>query len=105
MSKVAKISISNDSDKPLLISLEPWGEDYTLLAKEEVEIIAQDCGDDFYYSVVYYDDFVAVYAEGGRRNEYLRVYIKGIELQCGYNREFSPSGFQKDDVLEAGELE
>ncbi|HEY8562760.1 MAG TPA: hypothetical protein VIL74_20450 [Pyrinomonadaceae bacterium] len=105
MAKNAKILISNDSERPLLISLEPWGEDYTLLAKEEVEIIAADCPDDFHYNVVYYNDFIAVYVEGGSGNEYPRVYRKGVELKCGYNREFSPDNFRRDDILEAGELE
>jgi hypothetical protein len=105
MAKTERILITNDSDKPLLISLEPWGEDYTLVSKEEVEIIAGNCGEDFYFNVVYYNDFVAVYVEGGKGDEYPRVYSKGIELSCGYNREFSPDRFYYDDILEAGELE
>lgn len=105
MAKTERILITNDSDKQLLILLEPWGEDYTLLAKEEVEIVARDCREDFYFNVVYYNDFVAVYAEGGKGDEYPRVYKKGVELKCGYNREFSPDSFHHDDILEAGELE
>jgi hypothetical protein len=35
-SKSVKIEISNNTKKPLLLSLEPWGEDYTLLEQEEV---------------------------------------------------------------------
>jgi len=105
MAKTEKLLITNDSDKPLLISLEPWGEDYTLLAKEEVEIIARDCRDDFHYNVVYYNDFVAVYVEGGKGDEHPGVYCQGIKLQSGYNRDFSPDNFHHDDILEAGELE
>lgn len=105
MAKTEKILISNDSDKPLLISLEPWGEDYTLMAKEEVEIIARNCQEDFHYHVVYYNDFVAIYVEGGKGDEYPRVYRKGVELNGGYNREFSPDSFHRDGILDAGELE
>ncbi len=90
MNKTEKLLISNNSNKPLLISLEPWGEDYTLKLKEEVEIIADDCEKDFYYHVVYENNYVAVYAEG-KGNEYPRVYSKGVELECGYNRNLSPT--------------
>jgi hypothetical protein len=87
-SKSVKIEISNNTKKPLLLSLEPWGEDYTLLEQEEVEIIADDCGENFHYQVVFHENFVAVWADGG--NEYPKVYKNGEELDCGYNREFSP---------------
>jgi len=84
-----KIVIDNNSDKPLTISLEPWGEDYTLRAKEAVEIITEDCGQDFHFSIVYEVDYIAVYAEGND-NEYPRVYKNGEEVECGYNRNLSP---------------
>lgn len=105
MGKTEKILIANYSDKPLLMMLEPWGEDYTLKPKEGFEIITEDCGADFYYSVSYENAWIAVYVEGGSRNEYPRVYSKGVELECGYNRELSPESFRQDDILEAGELE
>ncbi len=82
--KTERILITNYSDKPLLMMLEPWGEDYTLLANEEFEIIAEDCEQDFYYNIVPTENCISVYAEG---NEYPRVYKDGVEIDCGYNRE------------------
>lgn len=66
--------------------LEPWGEDYTLREDETVEIIAEDCEQDFYFHVVYEKNYIAVYAEGDHY-AYPRVFSKGVELDCGYNRD------------------
>jgi hypothetical protein len=88
--KTEKIVIRNGFENPLLLSLEPWGEDYTLLKNEEVEIVAKDCHENFYYNVCFENDYIAVWAEGGNRSEYPRIYKNGEELDCGYNREFSP---------------
>ena len=104
MAKTEKIKLINYSNKPLLLSLEPWGEDYTLREKEEVEIIAEDCGADFHFEVVYETDYIAVYP-GGSGNEYPRVFSNGVELDCGYNRELSPVDARQDAILEADELE
>lgn len=89
MGKTEKMVIANYSFKPLLVMLEPWGEDYTLKPKEQFEIIAEDCETDFYYSVSYENDYVAVYAEGGSGREYPRVYSHGSEVDCGHNRELT----------------
>ena len=80
--------ISNDFVKPLLLSLEPWGEDYTLKVNETVEIIAKDCSEDFYFHIAPKTDYWAVYAEGSG-NDYPRVYSNGIEVDCGYNRDLT----------------
>jgi hypothetical protein len=88
MSRTVKINISNSLNKPLILSLEPWGEDYTLGIDEKVEIIAQDCSEDFYFHIVPHNDFMAVYAEGSG-NDYPRVYSNGIELDGGYNRDLT----------------
>jgi hypothetical protein len=67
MRKAEKIVISNHSGHPLLVMLEPWGEDYTLRAEEKVEIVAENRGEGFYYTDAYEIDHVAVYAQGGER--------------------------------------
>jgi len=88
MSRTVKIEIANRFNKPLVLSLEPWGEDYTLKIDEEVEIIAKDCSKDFYFSIVPHNDYMAVYAEGSG-NDYPRVYSNGVEVECGYNRDLT----------------
>lgn len=89
MAKTEKLQIRNRKKDPLLLSLEPWGEDYTLLKGEDIEIIAEDCDEQFYYSVDFDEYYAAVYAEGDNK-AYPEVYKNGKELDCGYNREFSP---------------
>ena len=43
MRKSEKLVIFNHTETPLALSLEPWGEDYTLLEREKVEVVAEDC--------------------------------------------------------------
>ena len=90
MKKTEKIVITDYSDKPLILSREPWGEDYTLKPEEKFEISGEDCGDGFYYDVCCENDYIAVWADGGKADEYPGVYSAGVELQCGYNRNLSP---------------
>lgn len=51
MTKSEKLVLINDTEKFLELSLEPWGEDYTLRDKEVVEVIAENCSENFFYSV------------------------------------------------------
>jgi hypothetical protein len=65
--------------------LEPWGEDYTLLPDETVEVVAKDAKKSFYFHVVNIVEGVQVYAEGTCGS--VSVFHNGKLLERGYNRE------------------
>ena len=79
-----KIIVRNYSDEPRTLYLEPWGEDYVMMPKDEFEIVEQNPNENFHFQIDFNDD-ILVWAEG-QNDAYPRVYLKGEELLCGHNR-------------------
>jgi|GEM_PF-6426267 len=88
----SKIVVNNRSQKPLLVVIEPWAEDYVLTPKETLTFTALESGEDFYYSMVVEQDgeVILLYAEGA----FDRVVAHtddGKLIEFGYNRHLNPN--------------
>jgi hypothetical protein len=80
----AKIEVSNDTKEPRIVWLEPWAEDYTLLPKEVLLILARSESEQPWFHVVIGEKHTQVYSEAGDMAE---VFQNGISLSCGHKRE------------------
>ncbi len=83
---VSKIGISNHCNNPRsrVVYVEPWGEDYTLLPNEKLEIIAQPSDDIApWFYIVESDVYTQVYCEATCDFE---IWQEGQRLECGHNR-------------------
>lgn len=89
MKKTEKMVFTNNTNQPLLLILQPKGEDFTLLAGEEVEIITEDCEKTFYYWFNLKNNSLEIWGEGDIE-ACPSFYINGLELSSGHNREFNP---------------
>lgn len=80
------IHLSNSRKSPVVIYIEPLGEDYTLLPSETVQILAIGSSPASYLN---WDEkengCIQVYAEGDCTAIF--VYQDGTELSCGYQRQ------------------
>jgi hypothetical protein len=96
---VARITVRNDADRPRVIWLEPWAEDFTLLPGEEFEIVAQDKAKQPWFALVEWPDATQVYVEslsGWDAQDGAKAYQQtvgcfevlqdGNRLECGHNR-------------------
>jgi len=83
----SKLGVSNRRTAPHVVSVEPWGHDFTLLPGEELEIIA--FGDDVvpYFHLVEWDGTSQVYCEEAVTFQVLQA---GEQLKCGHNRQPYP---------------
>jgi hypothetical protein len=80
----AKIVIENDTDRPRIVWVEPWGEDYTLLPKEKLEVIVRNGSEPLWFHVVEYVEGCQVYVEG-YTNDYEVTQNDRIRY-CGHQR-------------------
>jgi hypothetical protein len=80
----ARIRVQNNTEKPRIVWVEPWAEDFTLLAGEELEIIARGTTEQPWFHIVEWPDSTQVYLEGV--SEDYEVLQSGIHLECGHNR-------------------
>jgi hypothetical protein len=64
--------------------VEPWGEDYTLLPQEELEIMIHYEAELPWFHLVERDHSTQVYIE--TCNEF-EIYQKGDRLECGHKRQ------------------
>lgn len=85
-SPAAKIGVINSRDcsQSRVVYVEPWGEDYTLLPGEELEIVATGPNSPPWFNVVEWDQATSVYIEGDCAD--FAVYQAGQRLECGHNR-------------------
>lgn len=83
MKRNVKITVSNNSLKPITLWLEPWGADFGMMPKDEFEIIAENADKEFYFHVVINED-IQIYAEG--KSDYPGIYQRDLELETGHNR-------------------
>ena len=83
----SKLGISNHKATPHVVAVEPWGEDFTLLAGEELEIVA--CGDTNipHFELVESEGSTQVYCE---ETVSFKVLQGSVELACGHNRQPGP---------------
>lgn len=91
MKRSVKMRVSNDFPEPIIVLLEPWGADFTMMPKDKFEIIADNANEEFYFHVVFNKD-IQVYAEG--ESDYPGIYQDGTELETGHNRFWDKEGNQ-----------
>ena len=88
---LARILIENGTGRLRIVWVEPWGEDYTLLPKEELEIIARNPLRMPWFKVSEEAASTVVSIEG-ETNDY-DVLQMGAKIPCGHRRQ---------DALDAG---
>jgi len=76
--------MSNSRTKPQIVAVEPWANDYTLLPGEELEIVAFGDVEMPWFHVVEWDGASQVYCN---ETSDFKVFQKGVELECGHNRQ------------------
>lgn len=81
----ARCGVANRTGRPRAVYIEPWGEDYTLLAEEELEVIAFGASETTWFSIVDWPEAVQVYIEGPMTH--FEVRQAGVSLQCGHQRQ------------------
>ena len=90
----AKIAFDNSREdkRPSAVYVEPIGEDYTLLAGEEFEIIAYGNSEPPWFHVREFGDGCQVYLEGDGNGYDFDVMQNGKRLECGHNRQPTQQG-------------
>lgn len=83
----SKIGVSNARTAPRVVAVEPWGNDYTLLPGEELEVIAFGREATPWFHVVESDEATRICCEDADTFEVLQ---SGRELECGYRRQSKP---------------
>jgi hypothetical protein len=77
-----QFSLGRDAPRPLVLSIEPWGEDYTFRSDAVVEIVAT--GAAWFHVHVAASGVYQVYLEGDV--ETFQVLEGGVPVQCGHGR-------------------
>lgn len=85
-SSCAKLFISNKRDIPHVVAVEPWGEDFTLLPGETLEVVAFGVEATPWFHLVEWDGESQVYCE---ETLDFKVLQCGVQLECGHNRQSS----------------
>lgn len=83
-SYTTRICVSNKRNRPQIVAVEPWANDYTLLPDEELEIMAFGDSSVPWFFIVEWDGTSQVYCEDTID---FKVTQKGVELKCGHNRQ------------------
>lgn len=81
----ARLRVHNSTPMPRIVWVEPWGEDYTLLPGEELEIMARNEAEQPYFTLVEWPQSTQVYLEGV--SDDYEVLQDGSRLGCGHNRQ------------------
>ena len=81
-----KIGVSNhfQGDRPHVVCVEPWGEDYTLLPHEELTIIARGSHAVPWFHLVESEGATQVYCED---TDDFEVLQGGRPIACGHKRQ------------------
>ena len=82
---VSTLVVSNRRTKPLVVYVEPWAEDYTVIPGTEIKIEAYG-NDDVLprFVIVEWDDSIQVYCE---ETSDFNVFDGSQELKSGHNRQ------------------
>jgi hypothetical protein len=83
----SKFGVWNARKVPLVVAVEPWANDYTLLPDEKLEIIAFSDTAVPWFNVVEWDGTTQVYCEDTAD---FKVVKGGLELECGHQRQAEP---------------
>lgn len=86
---LARIAFDNSREdkRPFTIYVEPLGEDYTLLAGEELEIVAYGNTEPPWFHVREWGDNCQVYLHGDSNGYDFDVMQNGMRLEGGHNRQ------------------
>ncbi|QSQ13768.1 hypothetical protein [Myxococcus landrumensis] len=87
----SKLMVTNSAEHPLLVVIEPMAEDYILVPGESLSFVAQEIGEDFYFSMVLRSaEEMLVYVEGSV--ERVVAYdSEGNVVEYGHNRHLNPN--------------
>ncbi len=80
----SKLGVCNGRNAPQVVAVEPWGEDFTLMPDENLEIVAFGDVAVPWFNVVQWDGTSQVYCEDTID---FKVFQKGRELKCGHQRQ------------------
>ena len=80
----AKLGVWNSRKTPLVVYVEPWANDYTLLPGDELDIIAFGDDSNPSFVAVEWEDASQIYC-----NDTIdfKVVQGNVELKCGHNRQ------------------
>jgi hypothetical protein len=85
----SKISFANRRSVPLLIVVEPWAYDFTLMPGEALDIVGYSDRVAPWFYVVESDDASQVYCE---ECDIFDVLQEGVLLECGHKRQAAVDG-------------
>lgn len=89
MTTTARVSFTNyrEPKAPFTLWVEPWGEDYTLLPGDTLEVVAAGFTTESYFSIVHADHEgdLLLYIEGPC--DAWTVYDGETAVYCAHNRE------------------
>ena len=80
----SKLGFWNSRKAPHVFAVEPWGNDYTLMPNEKLEIEAFGKAAVPWFNVVEWDGATQVYCED---TDDFRVFQGERELKCGHQRQ------------------
>ena len=80
----AKIEFWNSRKRPHVISVEPWGEDFTLLPEEKLEVVAWGNSENPHFTAVESEDGTQIYIDGAQE---FAVNQDGKRIECGHKRQ------------------
>ncbi len=83
MGRSTRLQVLNQTVKPRTVWVEPWGEDFTVLPGDRLEIIAHNGSEAPGFSVVEGSVSTEVFLEAASSFEALH---NGTRVQCGFNR-------------------
>jgi hypothetical protein len=80
----ACMRVQNSTERPRIVWVEPWAEDFTLLPGEELEIVARNNSEQPWFYVVEWPESTQVYLEAASSD--FEVFQTGKRLELGHNR-------------------
>ncbi len=83
----AILAVTNQRATPHVVAVEPWGEDFTLLAGESLEIVAFSEAKLPRFELVEWEGSTQVYCE---ESVSFKALQDGVELECGHSRQPGP---------------
>lgn len=80
-----RMMITNDGSDPLVVFVEPWGRDFTLLVGESFDLVLEGGSPESHFNTFCSPNRITVYAEGAVED--VLVYQGGTRVECGHNRQ------------------
>jgi hypothetical protein len=81
----ARLGFVNERERAALVSVEPWGEEYSVEPGVKLEILAFSERAGVWFQVISREDGAQVYIEGGQHRVALswEVYMDGVQVAAG----------------------